>query len=75
MRYGYFNDQRRGYDVIIWPDPPLPWINYLGCATYFGIISNEDDQSFLWFGFRSLTAASDEVFRKAEMPLFVGRCG
>jgi cellobiose phosphorylase len=39
MRYGYFDDQRREY-VITQPDTPLPWINYLGCQAYFGIISN-----------------------------------
>jgi cellobiose phosphorylase len=39
MRYGYFDDARREY-VITRPDPPLPWINYLGCEAYFGIISN-----------------------------------
>ena len=26
--------------VITQPDTPLPWINYLGCQAYFGIISN-----------------------------------
>lgn len=39
MRYGYFDDDRREY-VITRPDTPLPWINYLGCEKYFGIISN-----------------------------------
>jgi cellobiose phosphorylase len=39
MRYGYFDDERREY-VITRPDTPLPWINYLGCEEYFGIISN-----------------------------------
>jgi len=39
MRYGYFDDQLREY-VITRPDTPLPWINYLGCEDYFGIISN-----------------------------------
>lgn len=39
MRYGYFDDQHREY-VITQPDTPLPWINYLGCEAYFGIISN-----------------------------------
>lgn len=39
MRYGYFDDQQREY-VITRPDTPLPWINYLGCEAYFGIISN-----------------------------------
>jgi cellobiose phosphorylase len=39
MQYGYFDDQNREY-VITRPDTPLPWINYLGCQAYFGIISN-----------------------------------
>jgi cellobiose phosphorylase len=39
MRYGYFDDARREY-VITRPDTPLPWLNYLGCEDYFGLISN-----------------------------------
>jgi cellobiose phosphorylase len=39
MKFGYFNDEQREY-VINRPDTPLPWINYLGCEDYFGIISN-----------------------------------
>ncbi len=39
MRYGYFDDSSREY-VITRPDTPLPWINYLGCESYFGLISN-----------------------------------
>ena len=39
MRYGHFDDKRREY-VITTPRTPLPWINYLGCEAYFGIISN-----------------------------------
>jgi cellobiose phosphorylase len=39
MRYGYFDDEHREY-VITRPDTPLPWINYLGCEAYFGLISN-----------------------------------
>ncbi|HJR80463.1 MAG TPA: glycosyl transferase [Anaerolineales bacterium] len=39
MRYGYFDDSSREY-VITRPDTPLPWINYLGCEAYFGLISN-----------------------------------
>jgi cellobiose phosphorylase len=39
MRYGHFDDEHREY-VIDRPDTPLPWINYLGCEDYFGIISN-----------------------------------
>ncbi len=39
MRFGYFDDKNKEY-VITRPDTPLPWINYLGCEAYFGIISN-----------------------------------
>ncbi|MBZ5580554.1 MAG: glycosyl transferase [Acidobacteriia bacterium] len=39
MQYGYFDDRHREY-VITRPDTPLPWINYLGCQQYFGLISN-----------------------------------
>ncbi|MCX7854976.1 MAG: glycosyl transferase, partial [Anaerolineae bacterium] len=39
MRFGYFDDEHREY-VITRPDTPLPWINYLGCEDFFGIISN-----------------------------------
>ncbi len=39
MQFGYFDDECREY-VITRPDTPLPWINYLGCEEYFGVISN-----------------------------------
>jgi cellobiose phosphorylase len=39
MRYGTFDDQQREY-VITQADTPMPWINYLGCEAYFGLISN-----------------------------------
>ncbi len=39
MRFGTFDDACREY-VITRPDTPLPWINYLGCEDYFGLISN-----------------------------------
>jgi cellobiose phosphorylase len=39
MGYGYFDDVRREY-VITRPDTPLPWINYLGSESFFGLISN-----------------------------------
>lgn len=39
MQFGYFDDERREY-VITRPDTPLPWINYLGCESFFGLISN-----------------------------------
>jgi cellobiose phosphorylase len=39
MKYGHFDDIAREY-VITRPDTPLPWINYLGCEEYYGLISN-----------------------------------
>ncbi len=39
MQFGHFDDEHREY-VITQPDTPLPWINYLGCQAYFGLISN-----------------------------------
>ncbi|MCD6416859.1 MAG: glycosyl transferase [Planctomycetes bacterium] len=38
MRYGHFDDEKREY-VIARPDTPYPWINYLGCEKFFGLIS------------------------------------
>ncbi len=39
MQYGYFDDKAREY-VITTPRTPYPWINYLGCESFFGLISN-----------------------------------
>ena len=39
MKYGFFDDARREY-VITTPCTPYPWINYLGCESYFGLISH-----------------------------------
>ena len=39
MQYGNFDDTNREY-VIITPQTPLPWINYLGSEGFFSIISN-----------------------------------
>lgn len=39
MTYGYFDDKRKEY-VITTPTTPLPWINYLGCQSFFRLISN-----------------------------------
>ena len=39
MKYGYFDDKAREY-VITTPRTPYPWINYLGCEDFFGIMSN-----------------------------------
>ena len=47
MKYGYFDDAQREY-VITRPDTPLPWINYLGCEEYFGLISNSSGRLFLY---------------------------
>ena len=38
MRYGRFDDDAREY-VITTPRTPYPWINYLGCEDFFGLIS------------------------------------
>jgi cellobiose phosphorylase len=38
-RFGRFDDEAREY-IITRPDTPLPWINYLGSESFFGIISN-----------------------------------
>lgn len=39
MNYGYFDDENKEY-VISTPTTPLPWINYLGCQSFFRLISN-----------------------------------
>lgn len=39
MKYGYFDDRNREF-VITRPDTPTPWINYLGCDEYCGLMSN-----------------------------------
>ena len=39
MKFGHFDDGRREY-VIHTPQTPYPWINYLGSADFFGLISN-----------------------------------
>ena len=39
MNFGHFDDKSREY-VIQTPLTPYPWINYLGCEDFFGIISN-----------------------------------
>ena len=38
-RFGDFDDAARDY-VISCPDTPLPWINYLGSESFFGLISH-----------------------------------
>lgn len=39
MKYGSFDDIKKEY-VISTPRTPLPWINYLGNNSFFGLISN-----------------------------------
>ena len=39
MKFGYFNDKKKEY-VITTPRTPLPWINYLGCESFFSLKSN-----------------------------------
>ncbi len=39
MKYGQFDDDKREY-VILRPDTPIPWLNYLGTRDYIGLISN-----------------------------------
>jgi len=39
MKWGHFDNKNKEY-VITRPDTPLPWINYLGCDDYCGLISN-----------------------------------
>ncbi|MBY9005721.1 MAG: glycosyl transferase, partial [Candidatus Lokiarchaeota archaeon] len=39
MQYGYFDDKEKEY-IITQPDTPLPWINFLGCEDFYGMISN-----------------------------------
>ena len=39
MKFGYFNDEAKEY-IIDTPKTPLPWINYLGSESFFGLISN-----------------------------------
>lgn len=38
-KYGYFDDDNKEF-VITRPDTPYPWINYLGCEDFFGLVSN-----------------------------------
>ena len=39
INLGYFDDDNKEY-VITTPRTPLPWINYLGCESFFRLISN-----------------------------------
>lgn len=67
MKFGYFDDAQREY-VITRPDTPLPWINYLGCEAYFGLISNTAG------GYSFYTKAPfDYELRKVHSVLRAGR--
>jgi len=39
MKYGHFDDRQKEY-VIMEPQTPYPWINYLGMEDFFSLISN-----------------------------------
>ena len=39
MKYGYFNQEKKEY-VIVRPETPSPWINYLNNGRYCAMISN-----------------------------------
>jgi cellobiose phosphorylase len=39
MEYGYYDDPAGEY-VITTPRTPYPWLNYLGCEEFFGLITN-----------------------------------
>lgn len=39
MKFGHFDDEQREY-VITTPQTPYPWINYLGNADFFSIVSH-----------------------------------
>ncbi len=45
--FGHFDDQRREY-VIIRPDSPLPWLNYLGQDDFFGLCTNTGGGYTFW---------------------------
>ena len=45
--YGYFDDDAREY-VIIRPDTPLPWLNYLGQEELFGVCTNTGGGYTFW---------------------------
>ena len=45
--YGHFDDAAREY-VIIRPDTPLPWLNYLGQDDLFGLCTNTGGGYTFW---------------------------
>jgi hypothetical protein len=40
MRFGHFDDARHEY-VMTTPHTPYPWTNYLGCESFFSLISHQ----------------------------------
>ncbi len=46
-KYGYFDNDKKEF-VITRPDTPLPWINYLGCEQYCGLMSNTAGGYSFW---------------------------
>ena len=47
MKFGHFDDTNREY-VITTPETPLPWINYLGMESMFGICS-QTGGGYSWY--------------------------
>ena len=47
MKFGHFDDANREY-VITTPETPLPWINYLGMESMFGICS-QTGGGYSWY--------------------------
>ncbi len=45
--YGHFDDASREY-VIVRPDTPLPWLNYLGQDEFFGLCTNTGGGYTFW---------------------------
>lgn len=47
MKFGHFDDTNHEY-VITTPETPLPWINYLGMDSMFGICS-QTGGGYSWY--------------------------
>ncbi|MGD0837585.1 MAG: glycosyl transferase [Polyangia bacterium] len=45
--FGHFDDSKREY-VIVRPDTPLPWLNYLGQDQFFGLCTNTGGGYTFW---------------------------
>lgn len=46
-QYGHFDDAQREF-VITRPDTPLPWLNFLGQETFFGLCTNTAGGYSFW---------------------------